>query len=430
VFKQIISRWGLDQYFKFNETDLRITCVNRNIILFRGLDDVEKLKSITFPKGELTDIWVEEATEVQEKDLDQLNLRLRGGKMPKQIVISFNPINVNHWLKRRFFDDRPTNCTVLHTTYHDNRFLEAEYIAELEKYKTIDPYYHTVYALGQWGVCGNTVFNANAIAYRIDTIKNKTPLKRGYFVYTDTGASLTDINFVDNESGAIVIYEQPKKGYPYVIGGDTAGEGSDKFAGQVLDNTTGKQVAVLHHQYDEDMYAKQVYCLGMHYNTALIAIEANFSTFPIKTLERLTYPNQYVREGEDEYTHKPKQSFGFKTTQVTRPVIIAGLIQVVRDSIDLINDAKTLDEMLTFVRNEKGRAEAQAGAHDDLVISLAIAHYIRPQQTYVAVKSVEDRVLWHKSQWDDYRRGNAAERAYMKKIWGEPIDHRYAERRE
>ena len=67
---------------------------------------------------------------------------------------------------------------------------------------------------------------------------------------------------------------------PYVIGGDTAGTGSDWFVGQVLDNRTGEQVAVLHHQFGERMYAEQMYCLGMYYNTALIGVETNYSTYP------------------------------------------------------------------------------------------------------------------------------------------------------
>lgn len=123
-----------------------------------------------------------------------------------------------------------------------------------------------------------------------------------------------------------------------------------------------------------------MYCLGIYYNTALEGIEANFSTFPIKELERLKYQKQFVREREDSYTNKPVKAYGFKTTAVTRPLILAQLQAIVNDSIGLINDKETLEEMLTFVRNEKGRPEAQDGAHDDLVMALAIAYYIRTQQ--------------------------------------------------
>ena len=85
LFKQIISEWKVDSLFKI--TDLRIRCVNGNEIIFRGLDDAEKLKSVTFENGELTDVWVEEATETQEADINQLKVRLRGGTSEKQMEL-------------------------------------------------------------------------------------------------------------------------------------------------------------------------------------------------------------------------------------------------------------------------------------------------------------------------------------------------------
>lgn len=162
----------------------------------------------------------------------------------------------------------------------------------------------------------------------------------------------------------------------------------------MLDNTTGKQVAVLRKQFDEDEYSRQMYCLGIYYNTALQGIEANFSTYPIKELERIMYPKQFVREKEDNYTGKPVKAYGFKTTGITRPLILAQLQAIVNDHVELINDKDTLEEMLTFVRNEKGRPEAQLGAHDDLVMALAIAYYVRPQQA-MAVKVNEHELEWN-----------------------------------
>lgn len=158
------------------------------------------------------------------------------------------------------------------------------------------------------------------------------------------------------------------------------GEGSDYFTGHVLDNTTGKQVAVIKQEYDEITYTRQMYCLGMYYNTALIGIEANYTTYPIQELERLKYPKQFVREREDTYTKKSVKAYGFKTTTITRPLILAELQTIVKELIELIVDVDTLTEMLVFIKNEKGRPEAQQGYHDDLVMALAIAYYIRVQQ--------------------------------------------------
>ena len=151
LFKQVIYKWNLQQYFKINESDLRIVCLlNGNEIIFSGLDDVEKLKSVTFSRGELTDIWIEEASEILEADFNQLDVRLRGKGTKKQIVISFNPIDVNHWLKKRFFDRKDDNIEIFHSTYKDNEFLDEDYKKLLESYKDTDEYYYNVYCLGMW----------------------------------------------------------------------------------------------------------------------------------------------------------------------------------------------------------------------------------------------------------------------------------------
>jgi phage terminase large subunit len=168
----------------------------------------------------------------------------------------------------------------------------------------------------------------------------------------------------------------------YCIGGDTAGEGSDFFTGHVLDARTGNQVAVLQHQFDADQYTRQMYCLGKYFKDALIGIEANFDSYPIMELQRLGYPKQYVRTAQDTYTGKTERRFGFKTTSLTRPTIISRLIEIVREHCDMINSKDTLEELLTIIRNERGRIEAPQGGHDDQMMSLAIAHHIREQVVF------------------------------------------------
>lgn len=390
LFKQIIIKWNLSKLYKINESDLRIkNLINGNEIIFAGLDDVEKLKSITFSKGELTDIWIEEASEVQEADFNQLDVRLRGKGTKKQIVISFNPIDINHWLKKRFFDRKDENITIFHSTYKDNEFLDEDYKKLLESYKDTDEYYYNVYCLGQWGVLGKTVFDAKQINKRLQEIPK--PIKVGYFSYEYDGVLIKNIKWVNDKNGYLQIYKLPKLDSKYCIGGDTAGEGSDFYTGHVLDAKTGEEVAVLKHQFDPDVYTRQMYCLGKYYRyrnrdgsyeDALIGIEANFDSYPIRELSRLGYNRQYAREKIDEYTGKLEKRFGFKTTQITRPTIISYLISLVRDHCELINDRDTLLELLTIIRNEKGRIEAPEGGHDDQMMGLAIAHEIRNQVTF------------------------------------------------
>ncbi len=422
LFLQMIRKWGLSRLFAWSESNLVIRCANGNSVIFKGLDNSEKLKSITFPKGELTDVWIEEASEIEEQDFQQLDVRLRGQGAHKQMVLSFNPISVLHWLKRRFIDNAGPEAAVLKTTYRDNRFLDEPYKKMLESFKETDPYYYAVYCEGDWGVLGKTVFDAQKVARRLKEIQ--PPVRQGDFVFevwykpgNDT-VLIRDksIRFVDSSAGMIKVYKEPEEGVPYVIGADTAGEGSDYFVAQVLDNRTGEQVCTLRGHLDEDVFGDQLYCLGMYYNRALLAPEANFSTAPIKRLEHRHYTKMYVRQAEDDYTHKPRQSFGFRTTSITRPLIIAGLVEVVREHPEWINDHDTLDEMLTFVRNEKGRPEAEKGAHDDCVMALAIAYYCRDQQD----TGVRTERTWTSSMLEDYENASPEEKSVMRRKWGTP----------
>ena len=227
---------------------------------------------------------------------------------------------------------------------------------------------------------GNCYFNKENIINRINTAPE--PTVRGKFTCYYDGIRIRNQKFLEQEDGNIKIYEYPQKRVPYVLGGDTAGEGSDYFTAHVINNITGKQVAVLKQQYNEIEYVKQVYCLGMFYNCALVGLENNFSTYPTQKLAELNYPNQFVRKKEDQYNNKYEKSFGFKTTSITRPYILGLLQEIVHDNIDVIQDKETLREMLTFIVNDKGRAEAEEGYHDDLVMALAISYYIRGQQDY------------------------------------------------
>ena len=103
-------------------------------------------------------------------------------------------------------------------------------------------------------------------------------------------------------------------------------------------------------------------------------------------------------------------------------MIVSELIRVLRDNIDIVNDKDTLLEMLTFVRNEKQRPEAEPGAHDDCVISLAIAHYVRPQQTMQVKKPGAEgkKNVWTDDMWEDYNKASQADREVMIRMWGEP----------
>ena len=163
LIRRCIGDWNLWPLFTENKSNMTFTCThNGNQIKFLGLDDIEKIKSITFENGPLTDILIEEATEINEADFNQLNLRLRGNvKVPFQITLLFNPVSSSHWIKRRFFDNpglRKEKITIHESTYQDNRFLDEVYKGELEALKYDDKIFYEIYTLGNWASIGNLVF--------------------------------------------------------------------------------------------------------------------------------------------------------------------------------------------------------------------------------------------------------------------------------
>ena len=184
--RKTIIQWGLDDYFKINKSDMVITCINGYQILFQGLDDVEKIKSITPERGVITDILVEEATETAENDIKQLEKRLRGkSKVKKRITLLFNPILKTHWIFKKYFSGRffdgdksynDGNVSILHTTYKDNRFLEQDDIDALEN--ETDEYFRDVYTLGKWGTLGDVIFknwrveDLGGMVSQFDNIRN------------------------------------------------------------------------------------------------------------------------------------------------------------------------------------------------------------------------------------------------------------------
>ncbi len=165
--KKQISALKVNELFKINSSDMIITCmVNNKQILFKGLDDAEKIKSITPINGVITDVWVEEATECEYRDVKQLDKRLRGiTDFTKRLTLSFNPILKDHWIYREYFSiwednkqyTEKNNISILKTTYKDNHFLTKDDIFSLEN--ETDKYYFEVYTLGNWGVLGNVIFN-------------------------------------------------------------------------------------------------------------------------------------------------------------------------------------------------------------------------------------------------------------------------------
>lgn len=158
-----IYRLGVSQFFRCSVSPLKISCIYGGEILFCGVNDDaarEKLKSVTAARGNITDVWIEEATELSREDFEIIDDRLRG-VLPEglfyQIRLSFNPVSATHWIKSAFFDRSDKNVLAHHSTYLDNAFCDKAYHERMERRRLTDPEGYRVYGLGQWGECGGLV---------------------------------------------------------------------------------------------------------------------------------------------------------------------------------------------------------------------------------------------------------------------------------
>lgn len=224
VYNQIvktIAAMGLTREFTITKGDMTITCNSNNKqILFAGLDDVEKLKSITPIDGVLTDIWIEEATETSYESYKQLTKRLRGiseNNFPKRVILSFNPVVKEHWIYKEFFggwvDGKNTyegeDLCILKSTYKDNNFLLEDDIKALEN--ETDKYYYEVYTLGNWGVLGKTIFKNWRVEDLTDMIPRFDRIYNGLdFGFAEDPNALIRVN-VDMASKKIYVFEEMYK---------------------------------------------------------------------------------------------------------------------------------------------------------------------------------------------------------------------------
>ncbi|OSA98115.1 UNVERIFIED_ORG: terminase [Clostridium botulinum] len=210
LFKSTLASWHIYDGCKINKTDLTIELPNGSTFIFKGMDDPEKIKSI----ANIDDIWVEECTEIDEFDFDQLCLRLRSKKPYNQIIVSFNPVSKENWVYKRWFKDgyNKENTTVLHTTYKDNKFLPKEYIDNLLEMKKNNPVYYRIYALGEFATLDKLIYtNWKAELFDfMEVLKEKSTRETIFgtdFGYTNDYTTLI-CSVIDTADKKIWIYDE------------------------------------------------------------------------------------------------------------------------------------------------------------------------------------------------------------------------------
>jgi phage terminase large subunit len=213
---KVINSWGVNELFSINKTDSVITCQNGYQIVFVGLDDVEKLKSITPLNGVFTDAFCEEATETDKASIMQILKRQRGGSesVPKRMTLSFNPILRTSWIYQDYFKNivwdgrsyKTDEISILKTTYKDNRFLTKQDVYRLEH--ETDKYRYDVYTLGEWGVLGNVIFT-NWTVQDLSSMRDQFTNHRhgGDFGFSDDPAAIV-VSHYDKPHKTIYIYDE------------------------------------------------------------------------------------------------------------------------------------------------------------------------------------------------------------------------------
>lgn len=212
----VLSQFNILDKCRVNRTDFTIILPNGSVFLCMGLDDPEKIKSITG----LTDAWLEEATEFSLDDFSQVNLRIRDPiALNQQIILSFNPVSKANWCYIHFFADNPDllefrkTVKILHTNYLDNHFLPEDYVETLKQMKQTNEVYYKIYCLGEFGSLDKLVYN-NWQVLDFDPEKIRGDLLVGLdFGYTNDPTALIASFFVESEKRIYVFKEWGDTGY-------------------------------------------------------------------------------------------------------------------------------------------------------------------------------------------------------------------------
>lgn len=216
--KWAIHRLNLDDYFDTKESPLEITYrPTGQKIYFRGLDDPLKVTSIAVDKGYLCWLWIEEAYEIgNEADFNMLDESIRGAipeesGLFKQIVITLNPWNEHHWIKKRFFDTEDDQTLALTTNYMCNEFLDEADKKVFEFMKKNNPRRYRVAGLGEWGIVDGLIFeNWEEKAFDINKIRGQQGIKSVFgldFGYTNDPTALF-CGLIDQNNKILYVFDE------------------------------------------------------------------------------------------------------------------------------------------------------------------------------------------------------------------------------
>lgn len=389
---------------------------NGSRIHFIGLDNPYRWYS-----AEVGYLFFDEAQEIEEEAVLRLMNRLRQTGMPNRVIITFNPANPGHWLQNWFLlGATPTDFDITGVTGShkdelrfsddeegesmgevdfvfakatDNPYLPPEYIKQL---KAQPSHMRRRYFEGLWEYHDESCFFDNeALAHYDQLAQESKPIMVGHLL-GDIGQDIAyrlkrtrerpkdPVRIRQAANGPLLVWKKPVQHHRYVLSVDaSSGRGADYTAVQVIDVDEFEQAAEMQLKMPPEQVAEVAYRLGRVYNDALIVCEITGGWgFAVdeKLRRELRYPRPFTRSVVDRLSKKWTDRVGFDTTQRSRSLILSALEEAIRERELGLYSLRAVAEMSSFIIGDNGKPEARRGAHDDLVMALAIAVYVAQTQ--------------------------------------------------
>jgi len=223
---------------------------------------------------------------------------------------------------------------------------------------------------------GNTYFTSNVIQ-TIDLFTQKIKPHRTLFEKWQN----PNYDKLKWEPGALHIWQEPIEGHEYLLAGDCAegiGENGDNSCFQLIDINRVEQVAEFYsNNVPPHIFAQIINQIALYYNTCSVVIENNtIGGAVINVLQHeVNYENIY-HEPLSNRQSKP----GIRMSPQNRKLYLESLAKRLTNGSFVVYSRRFLHELNTFVfDNQKNRAEARKGRHDDAIIAMSIAIYTRDE---------------------------------------------------
>jgi hypothetical protein len=335
---------------RFDKSNMVLYMQNDAEVLLRSLDDPEKARG-----PNLAWAWLDEAA-LMKRDAWFITLaRLRQDGFPLQAWITSTPKGFN-WVYEEFVAQERQNYKLFHCSAWNNPFVAEDYVKKLEESYKNNPEFALQEIEGAFTIVGGKPFFNNEVLKKMlsDCIEARESLE-----------------------GCIEIWKPPIIGGKYTAAGDACwGEKGSYSVLNILDFQTGEQVAKIRGRLPLDEFALQTYKFCDRYNRAYLGAEWNGEgKHYVNKLIELGYGPRMFHRGDDWPTNESHR--GWHTNPTTRPIVLSELEEAVRNFAVRPYSRNTVSEMMSFIRDDKGKPAHAEGAYDDEVMSLAIAWHMR-----------------------------------------------------